>query len=260
MPDSKKLSEERYTKYAEGYITSQTHAKGADLEWLVAIAQPQPDWIVLDVATGGGHTALKFAPHVARVTASDLTERMLVKAAAFIQEQGATNVAFKQADAENLPFEDGTFDLVTCRIAPHHFPDVAQFVAEGARVLKTGGLLLVQDHVLPDDDDAARYVDAFEKLRDPSHNRAFNEAEWQIMFTGTGLTVTHTEQIIKRHEFLPWAERQGCTPDVIAELTRLLVDAPPLAAAWLDAQHVSTDKATFVNHHVIIAGHKPGGK
>ena len=76
MDDSKKLSEERYTQYAEGYVTSQTHAKGADLERLVAIAQPQPDWTVLDVATGGGHTALRFARHVAQVTASDLTERM----------------------------------------------------------------------------------------------------------------------------------------------------------------------------------------
>ena len=92
MPDFKKLSEERYTQYAEGYVTSQTHAKGADLERLIAIAQPQSDWAVLDVATGGGHTALRFAPHVAHVTASDLTARMLEKAEAFIRAQGVTNI------------------------------------------------------------------------------------------------------------------------------------------------------------------------
>lgn len=62
--DSKALSEERYTQYAEGYVTSQTHAKGSDLDRLIAIAEPQSDWVALDVATGGGHTALKFAPHV----------------------------------------------------------------------------------------------------------------------------------------------------------------------------------------------------
>jgi len=127
--DAKSLSKERYGKFAQGYVTSQTHAKGADLDRLVEIAQPQADWVALDVATGGGHTALKFAPHVKRVIASDITPAMLEKARAFIGEQGVANIDFKEADAENLPFDDRSFDLVTCRIAPHHFPDCRPFCA-----------------------------------------------------------------------------------------------------------------------------------
>ena len=174
MSDSKKLSKERYSQFAEGYVTSLTHAKGADLDMLLDIAKPQADWHVLDIATGGGHTALKFAPHVEKVIASDLTPKMLEKAEQFITSQGIQNVEFQVADAENLPFEDNQFDLVTCRIAPHHFPNVAKFVQESARVLKAGGLLLIQDHVLSENTDVANVADSFEKLRDPSHNKAYS--------------------------------------------------------------------------------------
>lgn len=256
MTDSKSLSQQRYNQFAQGYVTSQTHAKGADLDRLVDIAQPKADWVVLDVATGGGHTALKFAPHVARVVASDLTPNMLEAAQTFISGKGISNIEFKLADAENLPFNDVEFDLVTCRIAPHHFPECFRFVQESTRVLKPGGLLLVQDHVLPDDEKAARYVDAFETLRDPSHNRAFAEYEWVGMFLDAGLTVEHTEQLVKVHEFVPWAERQGCTPDVIQRLVILLKQAPPAATEWMQPRAVGTPEATFVNHHLIIAGRK----
>ena len=252
--NSKELSQERYSKYAQGYVTSQSHAKGYDLDRLVELAQPQSDWLALDIATGGGHTALKFAPHVAKVIATDITPKMLAVAQEFIMGKGVTNLTFQPADAENLPFADKTFDLVTCRIAPHHFPDCAQFVREGARVLKAGGLLLVQDQVLPEDQAAARYVDDFERLRDPSHNRAFNQLEWLEMFNRAGLTVEYAEEISKRHGLLHWAEMQGGTPEVIAQLRRMLAKAPPIAAAWLDAQGVNTDETSFVNHHILIKG------
>ena len=254
--DSKVLSQQRYSKFAGGYVTSKAHAKGAELDRLVEIAQPQPDWIVLDVATGGGHTALKFAPLVAQVVAMDITLKMLEAAEAHITDLGVENVAFRLADAADLPFEDEAFDLVTCRIAPHHFTDCARFVQEGTRVLKSGGLLLVQDHVLPEDEQAARYVDAFERLRDPSHNRAYAESEWGGMFQEAKLKVVHTEQITKEHEFLPWAERQGCTSGVIERLVSMMAQAPAAVVEWMQPRDFGTPQATFVNRHIIIAGRK----
>lgn len=257
--DSKQLSEERFSRYAAGYVTSEVHAKGADLDRLLEVAQPQADWQVLDVATGGGHTALKFAPHVAGVVASDLTPRMLETAEQFIRSQlgeDQTQVQFKLADAEALPFEAEQFDLVSCRIAPHHFPDVGQFVRESARVLKKGGRLIVQDHLLPDDAAAAQYVDAFEKKRDPSHNRAFNRAEWIGLFEAAGLEVEHAEQVSRRHDFAPWVERQACSPEVVAELVQMMQDAPPLAAEWLDMIDVGTETASFLHQHILIMGRK----
>jgi ubiquinone/menaquinone biosynthesis C-methylase UbiE len=255
--DSKSKSKARYSQFAQGYVTSQTHVKGDDLERLVAVAQPQADWEVLDVATGGGHTALKFAPHVRHVWATDLTPKMLQAAEEHLRGKGIKNVDFKLADAEDLPFVDNTFDLVTCRIAPHHFPNCARFVREGVRVLKPSGLLLVQDHFLPEDEGAARYMDDFERLRDPSHNRAFTRGEWMVMFSAAGLQVEHNEEIIKRHQLFPWAERQGNSPETIAQLENLLKDASSAAAAWMKAENVGTLDASFVNHHILIAGRKP---
>ena len=90
---------------------------------------------MLDVATGAGHTALAFAPHVAKVTATDITEEMLAQAKKLAASRGLGNVKTVPAKAEDLPFPDMSFDLVTCRLAAHHFADVAAFAAEAFRVL-----------------------------------------------------------------------------------------------------------------------------
>jgi ubiquinone/menaquinone biosynthesis C-methylase UbiE len=254
--DFKSLSQERYSRFARRYVTSEGHARGSELDRLVDIARPQPDWIILDVATGGGHTALKFAPFVARVVATDITPGMLEQAAAFVAGQGGDNVEFRLAAAEALPFGDGAFDLVTCRIAPHHFADCPRFVRQGARVLRAGGLLLVQDHLLPEDGESARYIDAFERLRDPSHHRAYATSEWLAMFQAAGLQVEHTEQIVKRHEFLLWAGRQDCTPDVIERLIQMVAGASDAVVEWLEPHDFDTPHATFVNRHLIIAGRR----
>lgn len=260
MSDSKKLSKERYSQFAAGYVTSITHAKGADLDILLEIAQPQSNWHVLDIATGGGHTALKFAPHVEKMTATDLTPDMLEKAKEFITGQGISNSEFKLVDAENLPFEDAQFDLVTCRIAPHHFPDVAQFVRESARVLKAGGMLLIQDHVLSEHLDVATLTEGFEKVRDPSHNHAFSAGDWVSMFEVAGFSVAETRELTKRHQFINWAKRQGNSDKTIAQLIDMLEGASDAVKDWMEPRAWGTEDASFVNHHIIIAGIKSDSK
>lgn len=254
--DSKLLSQQRYTKYGHGYVTSKTHAKGAELERLLAMAQPRSDWMMLDVATGGGHTALKFASHVKRVIATDLTAKMVQVAREFITSQGVFNVAFHQSDAENLPHGPKGFDLVTCRIAAHHFPDPRQFIQESVRVLKPGGLLLIQDQVVPEDAAAADYVNAFEKLRDPSHHRTLSQAQWRSFFRDAGLVIIHAKHITKQHSFGEWTAIQACPPEVITRLTELLANAPPGVDGWLQPRKIGSPSATFVNHHLLIAGRK----
>ncbi len=275
----------RFAAHAQDYVTSPSHAAGDDLERLVTLAEPQPDWRLLDVATGGGHTALRFAPLVREVIALDLTPTMLQAAHRFISETPplqearggephppapspspspadgtageGEKITFLAGDAEALPFSAATFDLVTCRIAPHHFPDCYRFVTECARVLRPGGLLLIEDNTVPDDPRAARYIDSFERLRDPSHHRSYAGYEWEGMLLDAGLVVEHVETLTKPAvNLLDWAGRQGASAAVIERLQVLLRQAPPAVRAWLHPFASGTPDATFDHHYVLVKGRK----
>lgn len=251
------LTRDRFGRSADGYVASVTHAKGAELARLVELAAPEPHWSLLDVATGGGHTARAFAPLVRHVVATDLTPQMLDAARGHLAESGVVNASFELADAEDLPYAPATFHLVTCRIAPHHFPEPGRFVAEAARVARPGGVVLVQDQVVPDDEGASEAVNGFERLRDPSHLRALTQAEWVAHFERAGLEVRHTEVVVKRHQFEPWARLQGNSDSEVERLVRLMREVPPAAVEWLDPLGWGTPEATFVNRHLLIMGRKP---
>ncbi|HWK79360.1 MAG TPA: methyltransferase domain-containing protein, partial [Thermomicrobiales bacterium] len=139
----------QYGAVGDAYVRSTGFAVANDLARMVELARPVSTDRVLDIATGGGHVAVTFAPHVARVIASDLTPEILHHAAAYFAERGLANVETALADAEALPFPDDAFQIVTCRIAPHHFPDVPRFVAEAWRVLKPGGTFALVDNISP---------------------------------------------------------------------------------------------------------------
>jgi ubiquinone/menaquinone biosynthesis C-methylase UbiE len=262
---SKQKVQQQFGANAAAYATSPVHAKGYSLARLVELIQPQNDWQVLDVATAAGHTAFTFAPHVARVTATDLTPEMLVVAAGLAAEKALANMNFEQADAEDLPYEAATFDLVTCRIAPHHFPDIQQFIHEAARVLKPGGLLAVVDNIVPGThlrgkkarliNEAGKYVNAFEKLRDPSHGRCWSINEWEHGFRQAGFAIQHQELLSKEMEFGPWAARMQAAPDDIIRLKAMLVQAPTAVADFLTPQ-ISNDRITFRLTELLAVGKK----
>jgi ubiquinone/menaquinone biosynthesis C-methylase UbiE len=254
--DPRAQSQQRFSRFAQAYVDSATHAQGDDLDRILALAAPQPDWMTLDVATGGGHTALKIAPHVRQTIALDLALPMLMAARGALESQ-ADNIAFVNAEAGRLPFPRDTFDLITCRIAPHHFPDCDRFVEDCARALKPGGRLIVQDQALPDDRRAARYVEAFERLRDPSHHRAYVPYEWEGMFLNAGLSVTAVEAARKRVGLLAWAQVQDCTPQGIEHLQIMLAQAPAAVAEHLQPRCAGSADASFEHVYVIIAGTKP---
>src|SRR5262245_23854526 len=132
MSDQARRVQEQFGGSAAAYVTSPGHAAGDDLDTLVAWGRSLAPARALDVATGGGHTALAFAGIARYVVACDLTEPMLQAARGLVRDRGA-RAAFVAGDAVTLPFRDGAFDVVTCRIAPHHFPDVAGAVREVRR-------------------------------------------------------------------------------------------------------------------------------
>ncbi len=264
---NKSLVEEQFGAHAAAYATSTVHAKGASLGRLVELVQPHASWHALDIATGAGHTAAAFAPHVAHVVASDLTPEMLQEAGKLAAAKGYANMETARADAEALPFADASFDLVTCRIAAHHFPDVPTFVAEVWRVLKAGGIFALVDNISPDAEstpgfpgpalrDAALTYNAFEKIRDPSHGRCLGMAEWGEILGDTGFQVAHKERLTKDMEFEPWATRMGCDAATTARLRSMLTEGPAALKAFLKPR-VEEGKLWFTLDEAIVVARKP---
>jgi ubiquinone/menaquinone biosynthesis C-methylase UbiE len=255
----KALNRQRYAATAERYVVSPVHSAGMGLPRLLELAETQTHWHILDVATGGGHTALSFSPLVKKVIATDFTEGMLQAAQRFIHEQAIENIHFCGADAEILPFAPNSFDMVTCRVAAHHFPDIFAFVQEAFRILKPDGTLLVHDHVVSEDEQIADYVNAYEKLRDPAHARALPESEWRRLYLDVGLTIEHLEQFTFIHEIERWAKRQNCSDETIERLNIMLLRAPQKVAEWMLPQYAGTNYARYTDHHIIVKGRKPNG-
>lgn len=263
MNKEKAKVQQQFGVNAASYATSTVHAKGYSLTRLIEITQPQPSWQVLDVATAAGHTAFAFAPQVAQVIATDLTPEMLTVAANLAEEKKLTNVTFEPADAEKLPFTNNQFDSVTCRIAPHHFPKIQHFINEAARVLKQGGVLAVVDNIVPGtrlrgkkaqlSNEAGKYVNAFEKLRDPSHGRCWSLDEWVYGFETAGFIIQHQETLAKEMEFGSWAARMQVSPEDTVRLKAMLIQAPTAVADFLTPK-ISGDRITFRLTELLIIG------
>jgi SAM-dependent methyltransferase len=142
-----------------------------------------------------------------------------------LRDEGCTVVTVDpapgmQADvvsrAEELPFEDGSFDVVTCRIAAHHFQDIRKAVVEMARVAQR--LVVIEDNVFVDE-----RVEEAERLRDPTHVRCYTEDEWKAMLTEAGLEVEQVEHFERHPVVEDWLARVE-TPPAEAQRVRELLE------------------------------------
>jgi SAM-dependent methyltransferase len=246
----KSLVQAQFAPAAHDYVTSATHAHGADLQRLVDLAAPCGHELALDVATGGGHTALALAPHVHLMIASDLTLTMLQAARDHIRAQGVTNVSYLRAEAERLPCAPASLDLITCRVAAHHFADVRAFVRDAALALRPGGKLLISDHIGIEDAEQDAFMDRFERWRDPSHVRAYSYTEWRSFCAEAGLEVTYCEDDPREpYEFASWTARMRMTDESRDALEGWLLAAPAHLrerfAVVERAGHVESLRGTF---------------
>ena len=223
--DTKKDVKSQFGRSADAYVSSKLHRLGSDLKTLIEMARCEKSDIALDAATGGGHTANALAPLVKKVTALDLTPEMLASAEKFIIANGHKNVEFIEGDAENMPFDDDTFDIVTCRIAPHHFPNLNVFIKEVYRVLKPGGRFLLNDNAAPEKDKFDQFYNTIEKLRDYSHFRAWKKTEWFQMLEMTGFEIFEMHRFEKYFEFDDWCRRMQLTDEEIKNLTEIMTGA-----------------------------------
>ena len=260
MPLSQKeLTRALFGRVASKYRCSADHTDMEDLDLLFTGLALDPGHRILDVATGGGHTAAALAGRCGRVVASDLTRSMLREARGLAAERRAGNVLFTAADAEALPFRDATFDRVTCRIAPHHFPDLRTAMAEMARVIRPGGRIGIIDSTVPGEPALDAFLNGVEKVRDPSHVRSYRVEEWLELLAGAGFLLLQAASIWKTHAFPEWVARTGLPKEVQWEVETIFLSAFPLAQETFRIRTEGGRVVSYSDEKAIFVAKKPGG-
>jgi ubiquinone/menaquinone biosynthesis C-methylase UbiE len=200
-------SREQFDRTAAIYAVSRAHSKGESLKLLKKFAGDRRFRVGIDVATGPGFTAFAVADQCERVIATDISEGMLQQVERLAIERGIENVERALADAQDLPFEDGSVDLVTCRTAPHHFASIPEFLKESRRVLAAEGLMLLADTTTSENERARTWHQDMERRRDPSHVHAPTPSGWCSAVEAAGFSITDQAATTVDMTFNDWVHR-----------------------------------------------------
>jgi ubiquinone/menaquinone biosynthesis C-methylase UbiE len=220
--DHKATVREEFTRQADAYASSAVIADPGRLARLVAAIAPEAGARAIEIATGPGYVAMALAARCGEVVGVDLTEAPLKIAERTRQQRGLSNVGFRTADAEELPFADGGFDIAVCRFGFHHFEHPARVLAEMCRVCRFGATIAIEDLYASEFPARASYYNYFERLRDSSHTRALPPAELIAMLAQAGVELQrlYSDELIVEME--SWLQSAQTGADKAAEVRRRL--------------------------------------
>jgi len=176
---------DQFTRQAVPFASAAPIRNQEALDRIVRMAAAGGADTALDVACGPGLLVCAFARVVKHATGIDLTPAMLERAREEQAARGLLNVSWQQGDVLQLPYPDAHFSIVSSRFAFHHLLHPQAALAEMIRVCEPGGRVVVADSA-----PAGSKADAFnamERLRDPSHVRAFTQEQLRAMFVEIGL-------------------------------------------------------------------------
>jgi len=228
-------------------VNSASHADREVLRRIGDMCGDLSGKLVLDVATGTGHVALHLASSADRVLGLDLTRRMLELAKEEAAKRSIPNLDWLRGDVRALPFPDGAFHAVTCRRAPHHFPEVEGALREMSRVLKDGGVMVIDDRSVPDDAEVDRTMNHLDLLHDRSHVREYGRREWEGMLRRAGLSSIEVHEY-RRH--LPLSTMTwNAEPADAGEIERAVAALPAELRRRMAVEEV--DGTTFLDQYYI---------
>jgi ubiquinone/menaquinone biosynthesis C-methylase UbiE len=148
---------------------------------------------LLDIGAGNGISSINFALKGFDVTAvePDPSDSIGANAIRILKERLLLpNLIVYENFAEDIGIEDNSFDVVYIRQAMHHAHDLTRFLAESARVLKPGGLLLtVRDHVVYDQKDKQWFLNSHPLHKFYGGENAFTAEEYESAMELAGLTI-----------------------------------------------------------------------
>ena len=240
-----------YGPRAQDYVTSKDHSAGEDLDQIETALRGAGVARVLDLGCGGGHVSYRAAPHVGAVVACDVTQDMLDTVAREAKARGLNNIAVQKAAAEDLPFDDGSFDAVLCRFTTHHWPDMEAGLREARRVTKPHGRAIFADVFSPAERVLDTHLQAIELLRDVSHVRNYAMAEWLAALARAGFAIERMSTRKMRMEFPAWVARTRTPEDHARAIRSLQQGASAMVKDYFEIGpdgSFNLDAATFIAH------------
>jgi ubiquinone/menaquinone biosynthesis C-methylase UbiE len=246
-----------FSKSARRYLDSTDHRTGADLVVISETARALFPGVTLDIATGAGHALRAAAPYSGYALAVDLTAEMLKVAREHLSGAGLNQMGYMQARADRLPLPDESVNLVTCRIACHHFSSIPDFLSEVRRVLAPQGSFVMVDSVVSSDEMAGEFLNKVEKLRDPSHIRSFEVRQWLEFFRKGRLPIASVSTFERIHPFPEWSQRVVLDEKDLQELEKSFQDAPDnLKELFRIEQDSNGSIISYTDEKVIIVAEK----
>jgi ubiquinone/menaquinone biosynthesis C-methylase UbiE len=219
-----------FAQRAPEYAASSVHVNDHSLELMQRFAAewtPEGRLWAADLGTGAGFAAFTVAPHCRRVVAMDPIRTMLSETRRIAGQRGLANLEVCQNLAEALPLASGALDLVTCRVAAHHFSDFPGALDEVKRTLKVGGMLLMADSVGPEDGGLADWMNDVELRRDFSHVKNRKVSEVVAMLADRRMAVRRQESTRIRLQFNSWVARTATPGPAVESLRRDFLNAAP---------------------------------
>ena len=245
-------AQEQFGRVAEAYVDSPNHAQGADLDCVVELAIAHGGERVVDVGTGVAHTLRRVAPAFRAAVGIDATREMLEAGRGVLERARVPGASLVQADATALQIASGSIDVVTSRLASHHFADAAGAFREIARILRPGGLFVLVDNFTPEGAEVDAFINDLERLRDASHVRSHTVRGWRHLAEAAGLrTSIDSETSVTKLDVDSWLARSQTPKDRADAVRHRLRDASPAVVRAFDVTATS-----FSVHKLILLGRK----
>lgn len=207
----------QFKKQASGFSNQLLTLNREELlTWILNSLDLDESMSVLDVAGGTGILSRTIAPFVHHVTCIDISQEMLNEGMKQTEQKEISNITYKIANAENLPFKQESFDLVISRLGFHHFSNPTRILEEMNKVCAHNGTVGVIDLISPEDDELFRLYNHYERLRDPSHLHALRNSQFMDLFKNTGLELKQADVVDVPVHLKRWLELTG-TDDQLKE-------------------------------------------
>jgi ubiquinone/menaquinone biosynthesis C-methylase UbiE len=198
--------QEEFGRQAANMAAAPAFKEEQTLRHISSALGPAPVGRVLEVACGPGIVANAIAPLVNELVCIDATPEMLALAELRLEKSGHSNVTFREAFAESLPFESGEFDVIVTRLSFHHFKDIQAILSEFRRVLRPHGRLVTADVISSSNREESLLHNALEQLRDPTHVHMLSRQEFLAALRSGGFEPVVEESWEQPRNFSEWAK------------------------------------------------------